>query len=168
MIQPPRIGPAIGATTAIMEISASAIARLAGGKIAIINDCVTGYIGPATKPCMARNTINVPMFCAIPQRNDITVNAMVAAMNSRTSPNRRDIQPVSGNEMAMLTENAVITQVPCCALAPRFPAMVGTATLAIVESSTCMKIAIVNPTVVRGRLRGLKTAFVKAFSSRQP
>src|SRR3569623_3580991 len=38
------------------------------------------------------------------------------------------------------TAKEVITQVPWLALTPRLPATVGTATLAMVESSTCMKV----------------------------
>ena len=50
-------------------------------------------------------------------------------------------QPVSGIEIALATPNEVITQVPWEFDAPRLPAIVGIATLAMVESSTCMKVA---------------------------
>src|SRR3569623_1804659 len=40
----------------------------------------------------------------------------------------------------MATAKEVITQVPWVVLTPRLPAMVGIETLAIVESSTCMKV----------------------------
>ncbi|CAH0312751.1 hypothetical protein SRABI106_04096 [Rahnella aquatilis] len=66
-----------------------------------------------------------------------------------TSPMRFASQPVIGIEMAFATPNEVITQVPCEFEAPRFPAMVGIATLAIVESSTCIKVAIDKATVIQ-------------------
>ena len=42
--------------------------------------------------------------------------------------------------MPLETAKAVITQVPWSGLTPRLPAMVGSETLAMVESSTCMKV----------------------------
>src|SRR5476651_348381 len=80
---------------------------------------------------------------------------MVAHKNSFTSPKRRLNQPVSGRAMALLTANEVITQVPCSELTPRFPEMVGNATLAIVVSSTCINVANASPMVARTRLGGL-------------
>ena len=50
-------------------------------------------------------------------------------------------QPVSGIEMAFATPKEVITHVPWLSDEPRFPAIVGIATLAMVESSTCMNVA---------------------------
>ncbi len=47
----------------------------------------------------------------------------------------------------MLTANEVITQVLWSLLTPRLPAMVGNDTLAIVVSSTCMKVASDRPIV---------------------
>src|ERR1043165_8859032 len=42
--------------------------------------------------------------------------------------------------MPLATAKAVITQVPCEVETPRLPAMVGSETLAMVVSSTCMKV----------------------------
>ena len=42
--------------------------------------------------------------------------------------------------MPLATAKAVITQVPWSVETPRLPAMVGSETLAMVESSTCMKV----------------------------
>ena len=56
--------------------------------------------------------------------------------------------------MAVLTANEVMTQVACCELAPRLPAMVGSETLAMVVSSTCMNEAIARPTVHSATLGG--------------
>ena len=82
----------------------------------------------------------------------------MAQRNSFTSPKRRLNQPVSGRAMALLTANEVITQVPCSELTPRLPEMVGNATLAIVVSSTCMKVASDRPIVAITKLGGEKDA----------
>ena len=67
--------------------------------------------------------------------------AVVDHRNSFTSPTRLASHPVIGMEMALATPNEVMTQVPWPSDEPRLPAMVGIATLAIVESSTCMNVA---------------------------
>ena len=45
---------------------------------------------------------------------------------------------------------------PCELEDPRLPEMVGIATLAMVESSTCMKVAMASATVIRGKLGAFK------------
>src|SRR5690606_22658514 len=67
--------------------------------------------------------------------------ATVDHKKSRTSPTRFASQPVIGMEMAFATPNDVMTQVPWLSDALRLQAMVGIATFAMVESSTCMKVA---------------------------
>jgi hypothetical protein len=47
---------------------------------------------------------------------------------------------VSGTDMPLATANEVMTQVPWLELTPKLPAIVGIDTLAIVPSSTCMKV----------------------------
>src|SRR5690349_7557825 len=116
--------------------------------------CVIGYIGPATAPCSARNRISMPMLCDTPHRKEVSANSSVQAVNSRTSPKRRLRKPVSGSAMAMLTANEVITQVLWLLLTPRLPAMVGSDTLAMVVSSTCMNVASDRPIVVIAMLGG--------------
>src|SRR5574338_1296728 len=116
--------------------------------------CVIGYIGPATAPCSARNTSSMPMLCDTPHMNEESTNSSVHAVNRRTSPKRRVRKPVSGSEIAMLTANEVITHVLWSLLTPRLPAMVGSETLAMVVSSTCMKVASDRPTVLSARLGG--------------
>ena len=111
MIQPPRVGPTIGATTVTMAIRASAMPRFSAGYTAISRLCVTGYIGPATAPWMARNTSSMPMLPEIPHSIEVTENRSVHQTNSLTSPRRRARNPVNGSEMAMHTVNEVITQV---------------------------------------------------------
>ena len=66
------------------------------------------------------------------------------------------MKPVSGKAMALLTANEVMTQTAWLALAPRLPAMVGSETLAMVMSSTCMNIAIAMPIVASTRFGGEK------------
>jgi hypothetical protein len=86
--------------------------------------------------------------------NEVSANSNVQAVNRRTSPKRRVRKPVSGSEIAMLTANEVITQVLWSLLTPRLPAIVGSETLAIVVSSTCMKVASERPKVLKARLGG--------------
>lgn len=96
----------------------------------------------------------MPMLCEMPHRNEATTKASVARVNRRTSPMRRDRKPVSGRAMALLTANEVMTHVAWLALAPRLPEMVGSETLAIVVSSTCMNEASASPSVARPTLGG--------------
>ena len=56
--------------------------------------------------------------------------------------------------MAVLTAKAVMTQVLWSVLTPRLPAIVGNETLAIVVSSTCMKVASASAVVHSPRLAG--------------
>lgn len=93
---------------------------------------------------------------------------MVAQRNSFTSPKRRLSQPVSGSAMALLTANEVITQVPCSELTPRLPEMVGKATLAMVVSSTCIKVASDRPMVLSNRLGGVKEALLLIVNPMKP
>ncbi|GAA5006917.1 hypothetical protein GCM10025793_15940 [Lysobacter lycopersici] len=58
--------------------------------------------------------------------------------------------------MALLTANEVMTHTAWLALAPRLPAMVGSETLAMVMSSTCMNIAIAMAIVASARFGGEK------------
>src|SRR5690606_10327717 len=96
----------------------------------------------------------MPMLCDMPHNREAKTKAMVAHWNRRTSPKRRLRKPVSGRAMALLTANEVITQVAWLALAPRLPEMVGSETLAIVVSSTCMNEASARPRVARATLGG--------------
>ena len=70
--------------------------------------------------------------------------------------------------MALLTANEVITQVPCSELTPRLPEIVGSATLAMVVSSTCMKVASDRPMVLSSRLGGVKDALLLIANPLKP
>lgn len=76
----------------------------------------------------------------IPHAHDAMTKAIVDHIKSLTSPKRFASQPVIGIEIAFATPNEVITSSPLSE-EPRFPAIVGIATLAMVESSTCMNVA---------------------------
>src|SRR3546814_1694811 len=101
-------------------------------------------MGPATAPCRTRKATNDSRDQANPHSHDETTNNNTDRTNSRTCPKRWVSQPVKGTVMALATANEVITQVPCVALTPRSPAIVGIETLAIEESSTFMKTAEAN------------------------
>ncbi len=107
----------------------------------------SGIRGPATAPCTTRAAISSGMLGASPHMIEATVNSIVASKNSRTWPRRSASRPVSGMEIAVATVKEVMTQVPCVALMPMVPAIVGTDTLAMVVSSTCMKVASDTPKV---------------------
>ena len=102
------------------------------------------------------------MLLAMPHRNEAITNAIVDHTNSLRSPKRRASQPVSGNAIAVLTANEVITHVAWFALPPRLPEMVGNETLAMVVSSTCMKLASARPSVVSATFGGRNAAGLAA------
>src|SRR5512146_1052965 len=104
-------------------------------------------MGPATAPCSTLSSTSAGRLGASPQASDSSENRSVVAMNSRTSPTRRASQPESGSEMARLTVNEVMTQVPWSGLMARSPAMVGIATLAMEVSRMFMNTARDTPTV---------------------
>ena len=113
-----------------------------------------GYIGPHTAPCMARNITSIDRLVAKPQASENSENSSTAHTNTFTSPKRRDRNPVIGRVIAWHTVNEVITQVDWSWLAARLPAMVGSDTLAMVMSSTCMKVPSDRPIVASARLAG--------------
>ena len=61
---------------------------------------------------------------------------------------RFDKNPVRGIEAALNTIKKVTTHIPWDTLAPKWPAIAGKATLAIVESSTCIKVAKERPAII--------------------
>ena len=54
VIQPPMIGPLIGASVAVIDHTESAMPAPPGPKVASSSDCDTGTIGPDTRPCSTR------------------------------------------------------------------------------------------------------------------
>ncbi|CFD89284.1 Uncharacterised protein [Bordetella pertussis] len=141
-IQPPSSGPATGATSVVMDQTASAMPALCLGKLASISACDSGIIGPATAPCSTRKPIRASSVGEKPHSHEASTNSRVEVRNSRTWPKRCVSQPVSGTVMALATANEVMTQVPWLVLTPRSPEMVGIDTLAIEVSSTFMNTAV--------------------------
>ncbi|MNY07388.1 hypothetical protein D3C86_1401890 [compost metagenome] len=141
-IQPPSSGPATGATSVVMDQTASAMPALDFGKLASIRVCDSGIMGPATAPCSTRNAISASRDGEKPQSQDASTNSNVEIRNRRTCPKRCVSQPVSGTVMALATAKEVITHVPWLELTPRSPEMVGMDTFAIEVSSTFMNTAV--------------------------
>src|SRR5262249_15130493 len=140
LIQPPRIGPQIGATSVVIDQIASASPRLVGLKSEISSACEPGIIGPETAPCSTRKSSSVGRFQAMPQKNEASVTSATETEKVVTTPKRLISQPVSGTETPFDMAKRVMIQVPWSVLTPRLPEMVGMETLAMVESSTCMKV----------------------------
>src|SRR5580658_4594263 len=86
LIQPPRIGPQIGATSVVIDQMASARPRLAGGKIDSSKACEPGIIGPDTAPCRTRKISSDGRSQAAPQRNEARVNSTTEATKVLTTP----------------------------------------------------------------------------------
>jgi hypothetical protein len=83
---PPSSGPQIGATSEVMDHSASAVARRLAGKIEIINAWEPGMIGPETRPCRVRKATSDSRLQAMPQRKDATVKSAMEARKVFTTP----------------------------------------------------------------------------------
>ena len=88
----------------------------------------------------------------MPHSHDAITNKAVEVTKVFTSPKRLASQPVKGTEIAFATANEVITHVPCEVAAPKLPEIVGKATLAMVESNTCMNTAMDKASVTQTRL----------------
>src|SRR5579859_3691818 len=99
-----------------------------------------GIMGPETAPCRTRKIISDGRFQETPQRKDASVKSRTEPTKVLTMPYRIISHPVSGTDAPFATANEVITQVPWLVETPRFPAMVGIETLAMVVSSTCMNV----------------------------
>ena len=141
MIQPPSSGPTTGATSVVTPHSAKAVPASARGKLDSSKDCDSGIIGPATKPCSTRKNTSISSDVAKPHSHEVMTNSSTLMLNRRTAPKRCVSQPVSGTEMALAMPKLVITHVPWPGLTPKSPAMAGSETLAIDESSTFINVA---------------------------
>ena len=102
--------------------------------------------------------ISVAIFGANPHSQDASVNKSTLKVNKRTCPKRCDSQPVSGTAIALATPKLVTTHVPWFGLTPRSPAIAGSETLAMDESSTFMKVAADSATVPHMRAAPSKGA----------
>src|SRR5450830_921211 len=138
---PPRIGPAIGAINVVMAHKPTAAGAFSLGKMRSNRVCDKGISGPPARPCSTRKASSMPSELARPHSAENAPNRIIDMMNTRTVPNRLASQPVSGTVIASATAYEVMTEVPWLDEAPSAPEIVDTETLAIVVSSTAMKLA---------------------------
>src|SRR5271165_798763 len=82
-----------------------------------------------------------PKLQATPQSSELSVNTAMQIMKNRLRPNRPTNHPLMGNTIAFETRYDVNTQVLSSLLAPKSPAMWGSATLAMLVSRTSMNAA---------------------------
>ncbi len=74
MIQPPSVGPMMGAKITAMATTPNALPRIAGGKVSRMIDCWFGCSPPPKKPCIRRKQISSPRLVLVPHRKEDTVN----------------------------------------------------------------------------------------------
>src|SRR5580698_6518183 len=84
----------------------------------------------------------------MPQSKELTVKIARQDMKKRFRPKVLANQPLIGRMMAFETKYEVRTQVLWSLLAPRFPAIYGRATLAMLVSRTSMKAASATTTAI--------------------
>ncbi len=123
MIQPPRVGPTIGANMMPMPQTAIAIPRWLAGNVSIIVACESGTSGPPANPCRKRAITMKARLGAAPAAAEVRVKATVAKRKSRLRPRRSVSQPVMGKLMALATRNAVSTHVISSTPADKVPRM---------------------------------------------
>ena len=80
MIQPPIVGPTVGATMTAMPYSANACGRFSGGKVSASMACSLVGMPPPPSPCRMRHTINALRLLASPHSSDATVNSATQIM----------------------------------------------------------------------------------------
>ena len=86
MIQPPKTGPMIGATTTPMPKTAMATPRFRGGKLSIKIACDKGCGAPPAAPCTTRAKIRKPRLAAAPQAADANVKTTMQPIKKRLRP----------------------------------------------------------------------------------
>ncbi len=107
-----------------------------------------GCIPPPPAPWIARAISRKPKLGAMPQTNEAVVNSVMQIRKKRLRPTTLVIHPVMGSMIAFATRYVVSTHVPWSRLAPRFPAMWGSATFAMLVSRTSMKAAMATTTAI--------------------
>src|SRR5215470_14631353 len=101
-----------------------------------------------------------PRLGAIPHSNDAAVKDAKQIMKKRLRPSAPANHPLIGRTTAFETRYDVSTQVLWSLLAPRLPAMYGSATLAMLVSSTSMNAASATTTATsHGLYRGRQTSW---------
>src|ERR1700720_4437135 len=105
---------------------------------------------------MTRAISRNPRLQATPQSSELSVNKAMQIMKNRLRPNIPTNQPLIGSTIAFDTRYDVSTHVLSLLLAPRSPATCGSATLAMLVSSTSMNAASDTTTAIN---QGLTSNF---------
>ena len=74
MIQPPSVGPMMGAKITATDTTPNALPRCAGSNVSRMMDCWFGCSPPPKKPCSRRKQISSPRLVLVPHRKEVTVN----------------------------------------------------------------------------------------------
>src|SRR5260370_2487461 len=90
---------------------------------------------------MTRQMIRAARLGAAPQNSELSVNRKMQRRKKRFRPKRLASHPLMGRTMALETRYEVSTHVLSSLLAPRLPAICGSATLAMLVSRTSMNAA---------------------------
>ena len=101
VIQPPNVGPMMGATTMPMPYTAIAMPCLVRGKLSTRMAWEMGCRPPPPAPWRIRKKISRGRFGAKPQRKELMVKMMTQPMKRRLRPRSMESQPVSGSTMAL-------------------------------------------------------------------
>ncbi len=86
MIQPPMVGPRMGAATIPIPQKAIALPRSRPGNSSSSTACDSGCKPPPVVPCSTRKKISMGRFGASPHRMLDTVNPVTTVINSRLRP----------------------------------------------------------------------------------
>src|SRR6266436_1314579 len=150
----------VGAMIAVMPYKANANPRCSGGNVSARMACAIGCNPPPPAPCSTRKRSSIPRLGAIPQSKELIVNTLRQAIKNRFRPSAPASQPLIGRMMAFETKYEVRTHVLWSLLAPRFPAMYGRATLAMLVSRTSMNAARATTTAIsQGLYLGRQTSW---------
>ncbi len=136
----------VGATITVTPYSAKAMARLSGGNVSARIACAMGCNPPPPAPCRMRKKIIAPRLGAKPHSSELTVKIARQIMKKRLRPKTLAHHPLIGSTTAFDTRYDVSTHVLWSVLAPRLPPMYGSATFAMLVSSTSMKAATATTT----------------------
>ena len=100
-IQPPTVGPRIGASMIPIPHTAMAVPRCRSGKISHMIACAIGMTGPPPSPWSTRMATRNGRVGAIPDRNELAVKSTVQIRKNRRRPKRAESQPVAGIATAL-------------------------------------------------------------------
>src|SRR5580692_7583798 len=133
---------------AVMPYSANANPRCCGGNVSARMACAIGCSPPPPTPCNTRKSRRTSRLGAKPQSKELMVKIPKQAMKKRFRPKAPASQPLMGRMIAFETRYEVSTHVLWSLLAPRFPAIYGRATLAMLVSRTSMNAAMATTTAI--------------------